>query len=125
MRKLVTVLILVLFVTIAAAQATAETRLEVAAAIAFTEGFTVDCPASLLEASDYAVCVNTSQLSWSDSSMRTFATYGLGGWVVLIPWKFDGDLYSYGAAHTARRELLLIAYSPASHMLIYMITATP
>lgn len=95
-----------------------ETYLEIQEAAAFTDGFTIECPAP--SGDNFTLCVNTSSTGWTAAQLRNWSDYGLSAWRVFENWRLDGDIWSLYLLHPGRGELMGINVNRSGTRVVYV-----
>lgn len=108
-RRTLAAITLLAALTIAAAQVSTSTRLEIMEAAAFTDGFLIDCRGTP-NPDILSVCVDTSRTPWDAFDLMEWSDYGLSRWAIDRAWTRDpqGRWYDLQLYREDRRELLMI-----------------
>ena len=122
-RRTIATIALLTIATIAAAQVSASTTLEIHEAAAFTDGFIVDC-GGIPDATILSVCVDTSRTPWDAFDLMNWSDYGLSRWSIDRAWTRDakGRWYDLQLYRDDRRELLMITVFSSGNMVMYHAT---
>lgn len=99
---------------------TAETRLEIQEAAAFTDGFVIRCPEAFEHVEFYVVCVDTSETGWTAAQLRNWSDYGLSHWRVFTAWTREDTYWMLTLANFAREEMLMIFVMNDASKVIYV-----
>ena len=86
----------------------AETRIEIQEAAAFTDGFVIPCPDAFNPSDFHVVCVDTSETGWTAAQLRDWADYGLSHWRVFTAWTREDRYWMQTLVNFAREEMLMI-----------------
>lgn len=97
------------------------TRIEVQEAAAFTDGFIVVCPDTLISEHFETVCVNTGATGWSADDLREWSMYGLHEWRVFKAWTQSdgGGSWTTMLYRTDRMDVVSITVYGSGFLVFY------